>query len=175
LDTGNDHHLFYWFFKNENETAPLAFWLNGGPGSSSMFGLFLENGPVRVEKTGPTNDDFLLVPAQQSWFDDYSVLWLDQPVGTGFSYGDLTNLTMQTAGDDFVNFVSAFYNMYPEMKSVDLHLTGESYAGKYLPYFSVRLLEENKVNATNFPFVSTFMIDPYTAPALQRTHTYLVG
>lgn len=81
-----------------------------------MFGLFLENGPVRVLKTGPTDDDFSLVPANQSWTDDYSVLWLDQPVGTGFSYGDLTNLSMQTAGDDFINFIAAFYNMYPEMK-----------------------------------------------------------
>ena len=52
----DNHNLFYWFFKNTSlkEETALTFWVNGGPGSSSMFGLFLENGPLRVTKTGPT-------------------------------------------------------------------------------------------------------------------------
>jgi carboxypeptidase C (cathepsin A) len=70
---GDDtHHLFYWLFKNlthpSGDNTPLIMWLNGGPGSSSMFGLFLEDGPLRVKKTGPTLDDFELSVAQQgSW------------------------------------------------------------------------------------------------------------
>ena len=48
--TSDQHHLFYWFFKNLTlpDTAPVVLWMNGGPGSTSMFGLFLENGPLRV-------------------------------------------------------------------------------------------------------------------------------
>jgi hypothetical protein len=48
--TADQHHLFYWFFKNLSlpETAPVVLWMNGGPGSTSMFGLWLENGPLRV-------------------------------------------------------------------------------------------------------------------------------
>ena len=51
--------MFYWHFKNENLTeAPLIIWLNGGPGASSVFGLFLENGPLQLDKTGSTQDDY---------------------------------------------------------------------------------------------------------------------
>lgn len=50
-----------------------------------MFGLFLENGPLRIQK-GEGLDDFKLSPASQAWTDDYHVIFLDQPVNTGFSY-----------------------------------------------------------------------------------------
>lgn len=54
-----DHNLFYWFIKNtKNSSAPLVLWLNGGPGAASMFGLFLENGPLRVKKTGKESNDY---------------------------------------------------------------------------------------------------------------------
>ena len=45
-----DNHLFYMFFRNTNPSAPLGIWMNGGPGFSSMFGLFIENGPLWIEK-----------------------------------------------------------------------------------------------------------------------------
>jgi carboxypeptidase C (cathepsin A) len=51
-----------------------------------MFGLFLENGPLRVERTGLKIDDLVLKPAVNSWADSYNVVFVDQPVGTGFSY-----------------------------------------------------------------------------------------
>jgi len=72
-----DHHLFYWFFKNKNPNAPLVVWLNGGPGATSMFGLFLENGPLRVHRNGTGPDDFVLSAADASWADDYSVVFID--------------------------------------------------------------------------------------------------
>ena len=65
----------------------MVVWINGGPGATSMFGLFLENGPLRVRRNGTGPDDFVLSAADASWADDYSVVFIDQPVGTGFSYG----------------------------------------------------------------------------------------
>lgn len=86
------HNLFYWFFRNTSLTnAPLVLWINGGPGSSSMFGLFLENGPLRVTQPngGKDNDDFLIgLEKRGSWGDYADMIFLDQPVGTGFSYGE---------------------------------------------------------------------------------------
>jgi vitellogenic carboxypeptidase-like protein len=57
-DTTN-HNLFYWHFRNASvPDAPLVLWINGGPGASSMFGLFLENGPIRVSRNGTGVDDY---------------------------------------------------------------------------------------------------------------------
>jgi len=84
-DEALDSHLFYWFFKNKNPDAHTVLWLNGGPGATSMFGLFLENGPLRVKE--PKEGEFVLYPADRSWADDYNLIFLDQPVNTGFSFG----------------------------------------------------------------------------------------
>ena len=88
IEAGDDHNLFYWFFRHEDVNAPLVLWINGGPGASSMFGLFLENGPLRLNVTGPEPDDIELYPAEDAWTDHFNMIYLDQPVGTGFSYGN---------------------------------------------------------------------------------------
>lgn len=78
-DKFQNHNLFYWLFKNQVKPNPaLVLWLNGGPGSSSMFGLFAENGPLRVERTGSGPNDFSvgLVPGG-SWVDEADILFLD--------------------------------------------------------------------------------------------------
>jgi carboxypeptidase C (cathepsin A) len=99
--TANDN-IFYWLFRDpkRDTSVPLVIWLNGGPGSTSMFGLFAENGPLRVSRNGTGPDDFLVDwqdPATTggSWFDVADVLYIDQPVGTGFSYGESLLTTME--------------------------------------------------------------------------------
>jgi carboxypeptidase C (cathepsin A) len=57
--------------------VPLVIWLNGGPGATSMFGLFVENGPLRVKRTGLGGDDFELYAANKSWSDDYHIIFID--------------------------------------------------------------------------------------------------
>ena len=105
VEAGDDHNLFYWFFRHPDQNAPVLLWLNGGPGASSMFGLFLENGPLRVERTGTGNDDFKIVKADKAWTDDYHVIFLDQPVNTGFSYGDTSLTSMKKGSKEFLTFV----------------------------------------------------------------------
>lgn len=80
-----------------------------------MFGLFLENGPLRVTRTGPGNDDFKLgLTPLGSWADISDIVFVDQPVGTGFSYGDSYNDRMQEGADDFARFMDALLQMYPQ-------------------------------------------------------------
>ena len=69
--------MFYWFFKHQDPLAPLVVWINGGPGATSMFGLFLENGPLRVTRNGTGSNDFVLKAADASWADTYSIVFID--------------------------------------------------------------------------------------------------
>jgi len=83
-DTKDDKNYFFWMHEAQNspETAPFVIWLTGGPGCSSTLALLTENGPCAVNEdgTGTTANP-------NSWNTNANVLWLDQPAGVGFSYG----------------------------------------------------------------------------------------
>ncbi|KAI5358164.1 Putative peptidase S10, serine carboxypeptidase, alpha/Beta hydrolase [Septoria linicola] len=91
LGQGQDYPIntFFWFFEARSDptNAPLSIWLNGGPGSSSMFGLFAENGPCFVN--ADSNSTRL---SEWSWNNEVNMLYLDQPVQVGFSYDTLQNV-----------------------------------------------------------------------------------
>ena len=73
-----DGELFYWYFHSPNDKddkLPVTMWLNGGPGSSSMIGLFTENGPLRVFEQGET--DFWVDYIDNSWVQISHVIFLD--------------------------------------------------------------------------------------------------
>jgi vitellogenic carboxypeptidase-like protein len=79
-----DNYMFYWLFRNSDSSKPLIIWINGGPGASSLFGLFLENGPLRIMKS---DDDINILYQEDSWLEAGNLLYIDNPVGSGFSFG----------------------------------------------------------------------------------------
>ncbi|KAH8919793.1 alpha/beta-hydrolase [Atractiella rhizophila] len=89
---GGVGELFYWFFPHVDKEKPLMIWLQGGPGGSSMLGLLLLMGPLRVSSAttldGLTNYTLTLNP--NTYASDFSMLFIDNPVGTGFSYVNQT-------------------------------------------------------------------------------------
>ncbi|OXV06609.1 hypothetical protein Egran_05622 [Elaphomyces granulatus] len=95
VDQNYPVNLFFWYFESQNEPLenPLSIWFNGGPGASSIFGLFVENGPCHI-----LNDSKTSVPNSNSWNKYANMLYLDQPVQTGFSYDIITEgiLNLQT-------------------------------------------------------------------------------
>lgn len=114
IDT--DQPLGFWFFEARNNptTAPLATWFNGGPGCSSMIGLFQENGPCHFVNgaSTPSNNTF-------SWNNFANMLYVDQPIGTGFSYGtDDVSSTVQAAPEVW-RLIQAFYGQFPQYTNRD--------------------------------------------------------
>ncbi|KAJ3021280.1 hypothetical protein HKX48_008834 [Thoreauomyces humboldtii] len=86
---------FFWFFEARNNaaTAPTSFYLQGGPGASSMYSVFQESGPCHILRDGTAE----LNP--WSWNQEANMIYLDQPVGAGFSYVDYSNVTLYQTPD----------------------------------------------------------------------------
>ncbi|CAI6045224.1 unnamed protein product [Clonostachys chloroleuca] len=134
-----DKHLFYWFFESRNDpsTDPVVLWLNGGPGCSSMIGLFDELGPSRVLS------NLTIVHNPHAWNKNASVIFIDQPVNTGFSYTNKNETTSSLAAAyDLYALLTLFFNEFPEYSTQDFHIAGESYAGHYVPSIGHKIVSE---------------------------------
>jgi len=123
----------HYFFVEASDAAkkPWALWLNGGPGCSSMEGLFTENGPFKLASNGT------LKPNPYSWTNLTSILYLESPIGVGFSYSsnpsDMDKIGDRTATNDAARALLTFLSIFKEFATRDFYVTGESYAGKYVP------------------------------------------
>ncbi|KAJ7690713.1 alpha/beta-hydrolase [Mycena rosella] len=132
-DPNETRKLFFWFWPTNNvsNTDDLVFWTNGGPGCSSLEGFLQENGPISWSwgQAAPT-------PNMWSWTNLSHVLWVEQPVGTGFSQGtpNITNDDQLAA--ELMGFLEQFLEVFQELKGNNFWLTGESYAGFYVPYIA---------------------------------------
>jgi len=127
--------------ESQNNVAedPFVLWLNGGPGCSSELALFTENGPYTI------NDDLSLRSNPYSWNNRATVVYVDQPVGTGYSYSKaLLVHSVQGSTDELYNFMQSLFEKYPQYSKLPLFLSGESYAGKYIPSLGAKILEKNQ-------------------------------
>lgn len=135
-------NLFFWFFpaQNNNETAPVVVWLQGGPGATSLFGLFTENGPFYIKKKHG------LKLRKYTWISNHNVIYIDNPVGTGFSFtGDDKGYSTSEmdVGNNLYEAVVQFFQLFPQYQKKDFFVTGESYAGKYVPALSYTIHTKN--------------------------------
>ncbi|KAG8843251.1 hypothetical protein FRB96_004217 [Tulasnella sp. 330] len=139
LDIGADQHTWFWFFaaREEPETAPFLLWLNGGPGCSSMIGLFQENGPCTVTSDNKTH----LNP--YSWNNVTNLLYIDQPIGTGFSYGKDTVNSTEAAAAPVWTALQLFFEQFSTYESREFIFATESYGGHYGPAFVTYFDQQN--------------------------------
>ncbi|KAK7737738.1 hypothetical protein SLS53_006358 [Cytospora paraplurivora] len=141
ITTGVNMHMWFWFFESRNNPAtdPVALWLNGGPGCSSMQGLFRENGPCHFvdNSTEPTLNEY-------SWNNVANLLYVDQPIGVGFSYGNNIVNSTPSAAPYVWNLLQAFFENFPEYESREFALFTESYGGHYGPVFTDYIQEQNE-------------------------------
>ncbi|KAI5868098.1 Alpha/Beta hydrolase protein [Durotheca rogersii] len=164
-DEANDKHLFYWFFESRNDPKndPVVLWLNGGPGCSSMMGLFMELGPSSVNKDGSLKFN------EYAWNSNASVIFIDQPVNTGYSYSSNPVYNTVAASKDIYALLTLFFHNFPEYAEQPFHIAGESYAGHYIPVFAHEILahKDRNINLQSIA-IGNGLTDPYTQYAAYR-------
>jgi len=144
--------LMFWVFEPNRSTVSdsLVIWFNGGPGCSSFgAGLVFENSPVTVPLRPAgyccTTPDEPLQYNRFSWTNATTMLYLEQPVGTGFARGDPSEPRDETdVAEDFYAWLLNFYEVFPAYQQKRLFLVGESYAGMYVPPMARQIHLENK-------------------------------
>ncbi|KAG5001173.1 Serine carboxypeptidase-like 25 [Glycine soja] len=137
--------LFYWLAEAAQNplTKPLVIWLNGGPGCSSVaYGASEEIGPFRINKTASG-----LYKNKFSWNSVANLLFLEAPAGVGFSYtnrsSDLLDTGDRRTAQDSLEFVIQWLERFPRYKTRELYITGESYAGHYVPQLAKEIMTYN--------------------------------
>lgn len=149
IDPVNGRYLHYWFVQSEQApaTAPVVMWMNGGPGCSSLDGYFYEQGPFHFAAQqskqaraawNVSDADAIptLVKNPYAWNTIANMLFVEAPAGVGFSYSnnqnDYNTNDNKTAADNYL-FVQKWFAAYPEYQKNPFFITGESYAGIYVP------------------------------------------
>jgi carboxypeptidase C (cathepsin A) len=139
-----------------NESRPVVLWLQGGPGASSLFGMFQEHGPFRISttsssckqsnKSAPVLED----ASATSWIKFAAVIYLDQPFGTGFSpprssAGAPPFVSNETdLGDAAAAAIRGVMAKHPEYSSRQFYVFGESFAGHMAPNVVSAIMRSNE-------------------------------
>ncbi|RZB41971.1 Serine carboxypeptidase-like 50 [Glycine soja] len=175
--------IFYAFYEAQNSTLPLSqtpllIWLQGGPGCSSMIGNLYELGPWRV------TESLTLQPNPGAWNRIFGLLFLDNPIGTGLSVAS-TRQEIPTDQNGIAKHLFAaitrFVQLDPLFKNRPIYITGESYAGKYVPAIGYYILEKNanlnvseRVNLAGVA-IGDGLTDPETQVVSHAVNAYYVG
>ena len=156
VDADTDTNLFYYLVESQSadpSNDPLLWWMNGGPGASSMVGLFAENGPLLMASGGGPAGPPRFVNNPYAWNRKANVLYVEFAPGIGYSY--CANSSKPTGADGcaqasgdcspcYASDASVASNNVallealltrdlPEYAGRPLYLAGESYAGVYIP------------------------------------------
>ncbi|XP_004297368.1 PREDICTED: serine carboxypeptidase-like 50 [Fragaria vesca subsp. vesca] len=143
--------IYYTFYEAQTPISPLSqtpllIWLQGGPGCSSMIGNFFELGPWRVNFHKKPSEPLALEPNSGSWNRIFGLLFLDNPIGSGFSIAakpeEIPTNQLGVAKHLFTA-ITKFVELDPAFKSRPIYITGESYAGKYIPAIGYYILKRN--------------------------------
>lgn len=156
-------NLYFWFFPAEQNanTAPVIVWLQGGPGGSSLFGLFAENGALVI------NRSLSLKLRQYYWSQKLNVIYIDNPVGTGFSFTDNDagySTNEVEVGANLYTSLIQFFTLFPHLKKNDFFISGESYAGKYVPALGYAIHQNNPTARQKINLVGVAIGDGWIDP-----------
>ncbi|XP_034227749.1 LOW QUALITY PROTEIN: serine carboxypeptidase-like 13 [Prunus dulcis] len=147
----DDVQLFYYFFESEGspEYDPLVLWLTGGPGCSAFSGLLYENlGPLSFDYAHSIGNKPKLKLNPYSWTKVANIIFLDAPVGTGFSYAKnwegYSNLNDTLSAAQTYEFLRKWLMDHPKFYNNPLYITGDSYSGIIVPMVVQEISDGNQ-------------------------------
>lgn len=163
IDEVTGKKLYYYFVESERNPTqdPVVLWLNGGPGCSSFDGFVYEHGPFNFEAGKPHGSLPTLHLNPHSWSKVSSMIYLDSPAGVGFSYSgnqsDYITGDLKTASDSHT-FLLKWFELYPEYLSNPFFISGESYAGIYVPTLAYEVAKGIKAGVTPILNLKGYMV-----------------
>ncbi|XP_038715546.1 serine carboxypeptidase-like 1 [Tripterygium wilfordii] len=145
-----DVQLFYYFVESDGNPKedPLLLWLTGGPGCSALSGLVYEIGPINFEINVEYNGSLpSLVLNPSSWTKVSNIIFVDSPVGTGFSYAT-SPAAAQSSDSKNVHhsyqFLMKWLMDHPEFLSNPVYIAGDSYSGLIIPPLVQQVINGNQ-------------------------------
>lgn len=163
VDVREGAHMFWWLYYADSPSTsytdlPLVMWLQGGPGGSgSGFGNFEEIGPL----------DRDLKPRKTNWVQASSVLFVDNPVGTGFSYTDKPDsyaTDVATVASDMLVLLQHFFAQSKDFQTIPFYIFSESYGGKMAAAISLELTKAIKQGTVKCNFAGVALGDSWISP-----------
>ncbi|CDW86436.1 carboxypeptidase c (cathepsin a) [Stylonychia lemnae] len=140
-ETKSLHYVFVTSASDQAATDPVVVWFNGGPGCSSLLALFAEHGPYVFD-----DGEFVIKQNPEPWNKRANVLYIESPAGVGYSYAktdeDTQHNDLSSSMDSF-EAIKIFFTDFKEYLKNPLFISGESYAGIYVPYLSWQIHQYN--------------------------------
>ena len=144
--------------------SPVVLWMQGGPGHSSLYGVFENNGPMNaIFKDGPTGPTKATLNPH-SWHKIANMIYVDNPIGAGFTFSEseVFHTTQSEVADDLYEFLHQFFTLFPDFKENYFYAMGESYGGKWTTTIGKRIHDMNhisdfKINLVGFGAASGFI------------------
>ena len=164
LEYAKNRELFYWLFRGEGN-RPLIIWLEGGPGCGPEQNIFLgANGPftLNIER-----EELELNP--YSWTNVGDTLFIDQPLGTSYSFATEQYLptTESEIAETLYVFLEGFVEEFPQYKGAPIYITGQSYAGHYIPVAVPHIISKNN---PDIKIAGVGIGNPLTDSAIQYSY-----
>lgn len=171
---GTDESLFYWFAgSHDYADRPTILWTNGGPGSSSFWGFFLENGPLEVGTGASWNPlaEGTVTARPTGWNKQANFLIFEHPLSVTLSVAKDEDNIPQNVGngiEQLYESLQSFLDLHPEIRKQPLLIAGESYGGTYVPLLCQQIQQKNSTR-TPINLRGQFIVSGWVNPEVQQS------
>ncbi|KAF5447609.1 hypothetical protein F2P56_033149 [Juglans regia] len=157
-------HMFWWLYRSPyrvedpSKPWPIILWLQGGPGASGV-------GIGNFEEVGPLDAD--LKPRNSTWLRKADLLFVDNPVGTGYSFVEDEKLYVKTdeeAATDLTTLLEKVFNRNENLQKSPLHIVAESYGGKYAVTLALSALKAIEAGKLKLKLGGVLLGDSWISP-----------